>query len=92
MPSLLDTNELTDKQKSRTFKFAKPQFPYDAIHKPWCVAMRKKRLFIYYKEEMMPRFVFDRRHSEWKGHGIRVKSIRDIMEWIDKQPLKNMQI
>lgn len=90
MPSMLDDNfDKADKQHlSRTFKFAKPQIPFDVVKKPWCVALVKKRFFVYYKEETMPRFIFNRRHSEWVGHKQHLKSIRAIMEWVEKQPLK----
>lgn len=93
MPSMLHNDDgLTDKQRARTFKFAKPQLPYDAIKKPWCCALVKKRLFIYYREELMPRFVFNRKHSEWVGQGVHLKSIPAIMDWIERQPLKIIQI
>ena len=89
MASTLDTAD--HQHMSKTFKFAKPQIPFDAIKEPWCVAMRKKRIFIYYKEELLPRYMFDRKHSEWVGQGVHLKSIRAIMEWVEKQPLKNIQ-
>lgn len=84
MPSLLYDDS---KASFRNFKFAKPQIPFDAIKEPWSVARRKTKIFIYYKLEMTPRYVFYRHHSNWKGPGVWLKSIRAIMEWVEKQPL-----
>lgn len=84
MASMLDDGNMENRGK--VFNFAHPQFPHDAIKKPWCVALVGKKLFFYWKEECMPRFSFYKKNGMWRGHGLRVKSVRDLMDWVDKQP------
>lgn len=53
----------------------------------WKHALRGDKLFIYWKNELMPRFTFDKKGGNyWKGHGITAQSIRKALEFVSRQP------
>ena len=67
------------------YKYNAPDIPYNVVKKPWSVALRGKKLFIYFKEEDLPRYIFIKHDRMWEGHGHRALSIKNVMDWVYQQ-------
>jgi hypothetical protein len=55
--------------------------------KDWSVAIRGTRMFVYWRNEMTPRFKFEKRSTlgSWIGHGVHAQSTTQILEWVRTQ-------
>lgn len=62
------------------FKYNNPMI--DSVPRPWSISMQRKKLFVYYKGELMPRFTFDRDHNVWKGYGQSFRSVKGAMKYV----------
>lgn len=69
----------------------KPRIPYEARNSNWRVNILGHTLFIYWKEELMPRYKFIKKEGQswWQGHGYRDTSVKGIMDWVREQPKPN---
>lgn len=53
----------------------------------WTCALRGLKMFVYYKDEMMPRYTFTKKEKQsyWRGHGFHATSVKSLMDWVREQ-------
>lgn len=59
-------------------------------HSDWRPAVRGFKLFIYWRNEMTPRYIFEKKSTlgNWIGHGQYFMSMTKVLEWVRSQPRK----
>lgn len=67
----------------------KSPMPNATRDEDWTAAIKKTKLFLYKKGELMPTFIFVKRENTryWEGHGCVHQSVPDAIAWARSQKL-----